>query len=223
MTKHFNMKDRSINELVEQAKKDKSLAVYIYEHKNDFYYRVEKEEKSEAERRWSEALNWGHEYGSPSYGDIDKIYSSYMHEIVNAHEELVDRMNKDIARAQYQQAISMLGEYIGRVCLPGNLSSGSRLIRFFTGAWNRTNVHPVDSLLKKHDPSGRDIGLKEGSVSQLLEDLKSNLLSEGKTINPKGTLAQCIQKIQKENDLNLIDINELNSMIESNVLVSQIN
>lgn len=123
----------------------------------------------------------------------------------------------------YIDAIALLGNYYKRK--PYYDKEFESTARIFNGAWNRNNIAAVEAVLKDHDPHGLNEGKfndfsspqpEINKIKALLEDLKTQLILAGKPINPHGALSKCIDKIQTESKLVIINVYEVNKEIKSN-------
>lgn len=123
-------------------------------------------------------------------------------------------MTKPLKQKQFNFFVSSVGKH-----LPS--PSCSHPSRFFAGDLG-IDIIEICVPKVKEKPKAElltPVQLKEQEkLRQLLKHLKHELIAAGKEINPYGSLARSIEKIQASGRLRIIDMNKLNSKIKSNAL-----
>jgi hypothetical protein len=117
----------------------------------------------------------------------------------------------------YSDALRILEEYYGHYRpLAAKLAP---FARFFKGKWSRNNITAVSATVLQASGAGTTT---EDKVYNLLKELKKQLQTEGKEINPKGDLAKCIEEIQLKNNVDLINIQVLNEEIKKDAVRQEV-
>ncbi len=111
----------------------------------------------------------------------------------------------------YMGALRLLGDYYGHLIywMKGNESTA----RFFKGAWNRSHIAAVKSVMDDHDKYGLYEGKSErdgGTVEALLIGLQTKITESSVPLKPNGELALRIRYIQQVSRVNIFEFAEAN-------------
>lgn len=89
----------------------------------------------------------------------------------------------------------------------------SKKARIKSGAWNHHHITLVSDFLKTYVPLPPKTSDYDVQLRHFLEAFKTTLKNSSREINPEGALSGCIKSIQKQANVNIINIEEINQGI----------